>query len=108
MSWVGVVMGLAVLVGGVRLALVRWQRRRRGRWGVLQDRFAALAAARGAPDGVTNPRRALRWTDHDDVEVAHLIAERLDRVAFDPAFTDDDVTFEETRKLVGSLAERRR
>ena len=106
--WIGIVVGLAAIVGGIRLALVLWQRRRRGRWGVLQDRFAALAAARGAPDGVTNPRRAQRWTDLDDAEVARLVAERLDRAAFDPAFDDDDATFAETRKLVGSLGDRHR
>ena len=36
-------------------------------------------------------------------EVARLIAERLDRVAFDPDFVDDATLFDETRKLVGSL-----
>jgi transglutaminase-like putative cysteine protease len=107
-QWIGAVVGFAALVGGARAASVLWQRHRRGRWGVLQDRFAALATARGAPDGVTNPRRAQRWTDHDDVEMAQLVAERLDRVAFDPTFTPDEATFAETRKLVGSLVDRRR
>jgi hypothetical protein len=34
------------------------------------------------------------------------VAERLDRVAFDPTFEDDDATYRETRELVGSLGGR--
>ncbi len=104
--------GLVAMVVVARAGLVLWQRRRRGRWGVLQDRFAALAAALGAPEGATNPDRAERWVKRDDAvtaaATAQLVAERLDRVAFDPTFDDDDATFDDTRKLVGSLAESRR
>ncbi len=108
--------GLAVLVVGAGLALASvlrigvelWRRRRRGRWGVLQDRFGDLAAARGAASGATNPGRARHWTAADEAERARQVAERLDRVVFDPTFADDDTVYVETRQLVGSLAERRR
>jgi uncharacterized protein (DUF58 family) len=83
-------------------------RRRRGRWGLLQDRFGAVAAARGADPGATNPDRAAAWTTADDLAVAELLASRLDRVAFDPTFGDDDAEFAEARKLVESLRGRRR
>jgi transglutaminase-like putative cysteine protease len=87
-------------VGGVRLAgLVRY-RRRRGRWGVLQDRFESVALKRGVVHCISNPGRAAAWSRSDDVAVARLIAERLDRVAFDPTFDDDEALYRATRKLV--------
>jgi hypothetical protein len=79
------------------------ERRRRGRWGTLQDRFSTLATGRGADAGAPNPARAAAWDAADDAAVARLVAERLDRVAFDPTFDDDDEVFRETRKLVGTL-----
>ncbi len=89
-----------VSVAGVRLAgLVRY-RQRRGRWGLLQDRFESVASKRGVVHGVSNPGRAAAWSRSDDVAVARLIAERLDRVAFDPTFDDDDALYRATRKLV--------
>ena len=101
------VMSVVVLVAGVlavlRLVGVLRHRRRRGRWGLLQDRFATSAVRRGAPSGVPNPRLAASWTTADDSAVACLVAERLDRVAFDPGFTDDDRLYADTRKLIGSL-----
>ena len=103
-----VVIGLLALWAAVMLALIVRGRRRRGRWGVLQDRFTELAASRGVPTGATNPRRAAGWTAEDDVELARLVAGRLDRVAFDPTFFDDDGEYERTRKLVGDLATTRR
>ena len=98
------VLGAAVGVyGALRLVLELRRRRRRGRWGLLQDRFAASAQRRGAPSGAPNPRLASTWTAHDDAEVARLVADRLDRIAFDPHFPDDDAVYRETRKLIGSL-----
>ena len=44
-----------------------------------------------------------RRTGADDEAVAQLVAERLDRVAFDPDFADADEVYRETRRLVGSL-----
>ena len=87
-------------VAGVRLATWVRYRKRRGRWGLLQDRFESVALERGVVHGVSNPRRAAAWSRSDDVAVARLIAERLDRVAFDPTFDDDDALYRATRKLV--------
>jgi transglutaminase-like putative cysteine protease len=98
-----------VLVGGlaalsvVRLGRIAAHRRRRGRWGSLQDRFAATAARRGASTVASNPVLAEAWTGADDEAVARLVAERLDRVVFDPSFADEDDVFTDTRKLVGTL-----
>jgi hypothetical protein len=94
--------GFAALVA-LRLARVAAARRRRGRWGMLQDRFASLATKRGAATTSSNPGRAASWSGADDAAVARLVAERLDRVAFDPTFADEDRVFAETRKLVGGL-----
>jgi transglutaminase-like putative cysteine protease len=102
------VVSIAAAVAAFVLARELRRRRLRGRWGLLQDRFGAMAAERGAPPGTTNARRAARWTAADDAEVAVLIAAQLDRVAFDPAFEDDDTEYERTRKLVGSLRGPRR
>jgi transglutaminase-like putative cysteine protease len=102
------VLSLAVMLTALLLGRELRRRRRRGRWGLLQDRFGAMAATLGAPAGTTNARRATRWTAADDAEVARLIAAQLDRVAFDPSFDDDDDEFVRTRKLVGSLRSSRR
>lgn len=94
---------LFALVGTAQLARLAVERRRRGRWGVLQDRFAALAARRGVAGTVPNPTLASAWSGGDDEPVARMVAERLDRVAFDPGFADGDEVFRDTRKLVGAL-----
>jgi hypothetical protein len=46
---------------------------------------------------------AAAWSGADDESVARAVAERLDRVAFDPTFVDADHMFRDTRKLVGTL-----
>ncbi len=92
-------------VGSLRVVQVVRHRRRRGRWGLLQDRFAAVATESGASAGVPNPQLAAIWKQTDDARVAREVAERLDRVAFDPTFDDaDDHAYDETRKLVGMLS----
>ena len=101
-------MALVVLMSAAVLALARLvvelrYRRRRGRWGLLQDRFGEVAVRRGAGPGSPNPRLAAAWDGTDDVEVARSVAERLDRVVFDPTFVDDGRLYDDTRKLVGSL-----
>ena len=96
----------AVAVGWLLVRLVL-HRRQRGRWGLLQDEFVRLARSRGAPDGVSNPRLAGCWPDSHRAATARTVAERLDRVAFDRTFEDDDLTYRETRELVGSLGGRR-
>lgn len=100
-----VLLGVAVAAAWQLVRLAR-HRRARGRWGLLQDRFAQLASHRGAPSGVSNPRRANWWADPTQAAAARTVAERLDRVAFDPAFDDDDAAYRETRELVGSLGGR--
>jgi hypothetical protein len=65
------------------------RRRRRGRWGLLQDRFSGYAERRGSPCGAANPTRAAMW-DEEAAERASLVADRLDRAAFEPGFDDDD------------------
>ena len=54
---------LLVVAGAVGWQFVRLvrHRRRRGRWGLLQDRYARLAADRGAPAAASNPARARSW-----------------------------------------------
>jgi protein-glutamine gamma-glutamyltransferase len=119
---VAVVVAMAVI--GARLALAAYRNRRRGRWGVLQDRFTAIAGARGAPAGASNRVRSSHWTPTTgttgdtasdtayDAALAREVADTLDRVAFDPAFpadaTADDVAYERARELVGVLARRHR
>jgi transglutaminase-like putative cysteine protease len=90
----------ALIVGGALVALVvivrrARQRRRRGRWGLLQDRFAAL----GPTHPATNPDIAAGLDDPR----AHDVATLLDRVAFDPTWTDDDATFERALGVVTTL-----
>ncbi len=94
--------GFAVLAA-LGLGRIALDRRRRGRWGSLQDRFTAIASRRGAAPVASNPARAEAWTGADDEAVARLVAERLDRVVFDPSFADEDELFADTRKLVGAL-----
>jgi transglutaminase-like putative cysteine protease len=78
-------------------------RRRRGRWGVLQDRFAAAAERRGvAVEPPTNPALAREWSDLDpdrDDELRRLAA-ALDRAAFDPWWRDHDDEYDTARRLL--------
>jgi hypothetical protein len=85
------------------------RRRRRGRWGLLQDRFTALAR-----QPLTNPAIA-RGLGHQvpdgdgDVDLAgdvDAVAAMLDRAAFDPTWTDDDRAYEQTRAAVTTLERR--
>lgn len=116
----GAIALLAVgLSGGwlaVRVLRERARRRRRGRWGVLQDRFRALDAAAPhddppAPDGgavipsvVTNRDRAVMiGSAVGDPGTAAAVARTLDRAAFDPAWTDDDEEYERTRAALHTL-----
>lgn len=87
----------------IRLAIEVVRRRRRGRWGLLQDRYTRLA---GAAPGATNLDRAARWTATDDAELARLVAERLDAVAFDPEWRDDDAAYALTSSQVRALPRR--
>lgn len=106
---IGVVVALVLAITGSAIAVLEIRRRRRrGRWGLLQDRFRVAAGRRGAVDDATNLARASTWTSADDAAVAREVAETLDRVAFDPLFDGDDATFETTRSRLGTLVARRR
>jgi transglutaminase-like putative cysteine protease len=94
--------GLLAAAGGAWLLVVLRRRRRRGRWGVLQDRFTAAAARRGAAAGAPNPELARTWPDESRPR-ADEAAASLDRAAFDPTFVDDDEDYRRVRELVGSL-----
>ena len=96
----------AAVLSAIAVAQELRRRHRRGRWGLLQDRFGSLAARHGAPDGATNIRRASSWTVADDAAVARAVAEQLDRVAFDPSFEDDDRDYDATRAQLTHLARR--
>jgi transglutaminase-like putative cysteine protease len=105
-----------VVLAAVRVAMMLQYRRRRGRWGVLQDRFTALAHLDdGTPP--TNPARAAQVHEQVAAQVdrpadaaagptAGTVADMLDRVAFDPTWVDDDETFERTRAAVATLERR--
>ena len=110
---VAVVALLCLLVGVlatmlVRTLVARRHRRRRGRWGVLQDRLTAAAAARGIDDVCTNPELARRWSTADPprADAATRLAEQLDRVAFDPDWIDDDEAFTRALALADALERR--
>jgi hypothetical protein len=94
----GLVCG-AALVLAVRVVIAWWRRRRRGRWGVLQDRFVAAAVARGAI--VTAPNAEL--ADAFDDEVAAMVARTLDECAFSPSWHDDEHLFRDVDAAVSVL-----
>lgn len=108
-GWLALVLlGAAAMAAAWHLVRLVGHRRRRGRWGLLQDRYVRLAAARGASSSASNPTRVGSWTDPVQVEAARTVADRLDRAAFDPSFDDDDALYRDTRELVGSLGGARR
>jgi hypothetical protein len=121
-------LGALMLLGLTGGALVRTlsnvrQRRQRGRWGLLQDRFTALGVA-GTETGSTetgstetgstetrtgdaapptNPHladllvRRLDFVDDDDIAHAiRRVATELDRAVFDPSWTDTDDAYHRT------------
>jgi transglutaminase-like putative cysteine protease len=103
---VAVVLGsLVVLVAtvwGIRRAR---HRRRRGRWGLVQDRFHHASLARGIDIACTNPELARRWAavDPSAAAAAAALADTLDRVAFDPGWHDDDRLHAEAELLLGRV-----
>ena len=102
----------ATAVWAVLASVGRWRhRRRRGRWGLLQDRFSALplpptpsdppAFPDPTPtDRLTNPQRAALVGAGG---LATSVATVLDRAAFDPDWVDDDEIYARTRSAVNSL-----
>ncbi len=99
-----VVAGLVVGVSAWRALIAARARRRRGAWGVLHDRFAALE-----PDAVTAPRVAAALSSRlgeapgaDPTEPARVAA-TLDRVAFDPDHVPDDDELARTARSIAAL-----
>jgi transglutaminase-like putative cysteine protease len=86
---VGVLVGGAAFTLATRVLLAWWRRRRRGRWGVLQDRFVAAAVARGAAGTAPNAEMADAFGD----EAAAMVARALDECAFSPSWLDDEHRF---------------
>jgi hypothetical protein len=89
---------LAVVLASVAAHLARtWiARGRRGRWGVLQDRWHRAAASRGLDTACSNPELARRWSaaqQQSSIDEADQLAAALDRVVFDPDWSDDDADY---------------
>ena len=97
------VLGIAVAIGVAKVVRVAVHRRRRGRWGLLQDRLERAAAARGIDTICSNPEIARRWAvvDPRHAEQVRDLAVILDRVTFDPSWTDKDDIYE----TAGGLSE---
>ncbi len=91
--------GLAVAVLLVRLVSRSWRRHRRGRWGVLQDRFVTAAVARGAPPTAPNATLAEVFSGAR----APAVARTLDESAFAPAWQDDDERYALALEAINEL-----
>ncbi|MGB8859401.1 MAG: transglutaminaseTgpA domain-containing protein [Ilumatobacteraceae bacterium] len=89
----------AALVLAARVARGWWQRRRRGRWGVLQDRFLVAAVQRGGDPRAPNEVLAEVFDGAD----AQRLAAALDASAFSSGWTDDDDAYRHGVALVGQL-----
>ena len=111
--------GVALLIAGATWAAIRMlalgrYRRRRGRWGLLQDRFNELGhpsvgsgsadpSSGGSPLVTTNTAIATTVSGDDRRVVAFEVADELDRAAFDPSWVDDDQRFERARSALATL-----
>ena len=101
-----VVLAVGAVLVAVRLVGVLRYRRRRGRWGLLQDRFGTLTAHVENDDGdavATNARRAAAIVDAERAAAARVVADELDRAAFDPSWFDDDERYERTRAAMATM-----
>ncbi|MDO8392036.1 MAG: transglutaminaseTgpA domain-containing protein [Actinomycetota bacterium] len=100
-EFVGAHIGLVLLValaGAIASVVAQfvlrwWRRRRRGRWGVLQDRFVTIALQRGAPPTATNPVLAEAFREKSAAAAATALATELDASAFSITWVDDDVAY---------------
>jgi hypothetical protein len=94
---ISLIVGFGLLVLSTRAARAAWRRHRRGRWGVLQDRFVEAAVARGAAPTAPNVEMAAAFTDeHTAVDVARA----LDECAFSPTWAEDADAF---RRVTGEM-----
>ncbi len=101
-----------VLIVALMVRLSAWWlgRRRRGRWGLLQDRWHRAATRRGLDTACSNPELARRWANAEslapahatlgvaDLDDVHRLADALDRAAFDPTWIDTDDAYNEARR----------
>lgn len=99
----GAALGLGLVVVLGRATRAAWRRHRRGRWGVLQDRFVAAAIARGAPPHAPNAGLAAVFGDDATVQAAATVARTLDECAFSPGWTEDDERYDWTADAVRVL-----
>jgi transglutaminase-like putative cysteine protease len=99
----GLVVVTAAALGVAHIVRLVLYRRRRGRWGLLQDRLRSAATARGIDTTCSNPEIARRWAigDPRHADQARDLAMILDRVEFDPSWTDTDDIYE----TAGGLSE---
>jgi len=89
----------AVLVLVVRALSQWWQRRRRGKWGVLQDRFVATAMRHGAAPHAPNAALAAVF----EVAAADELAATLDASAFSAGWSDDDELYRQSLRTLKEL-----
>jgi len=88
---------LVLLIGR---ELVRWwQRRRRGKWGVLQDRFVATAVRLGAEPNAPNAEMAAVF----NAVAADDLAARLDASAFSVGWRDDGELYRQSLDTLREL-----
>ena len=88
---------LVLLIGR---ELVRWwQRRRRGKWGVLQDRFVATAVRRGAEPNAPNAEMAAVF----NAVAADDLAATLDASAFSAGWRDDGELYRQSLDTLREL-----
>ena len=81
-------------------ALARWwQRRQRGKWGVLQDRFVATAVQRGAEPNAPNTELAAVFR----AAAADGLAATLDASAFSAGWLDDDDLYRQSLDALRQL-----
>jgi transglutaminase-like putative cysteine protease len=105
----GIALAAGVAFGVVRLIALARYRRRRGRWGLLQDRFGALAG--DSPDAsivATNAHIASTFAHAGHEGSARLVADELDRAGFDPGWVDDDGRYEHARSALATLERSKR
>ncbi len=116
MNHLGLVLGLALawgIVPTVMGAVRRWRhRRRRGRWGLVQDRFVAAAVRRGASPDAPNAQMAAVFDESSSnairpgmrpADVAAGLAAELDASAFSATWCDSDERYERASHALAVL-----
>ena len=96
-------LALPLSVVTVRLMRRWWHRRRRGRWGLLQDRFLAVALTRGAAPTAANAVLAEAFADDAAAASAAVLAAELDASAFAHHWADDDTVYARALDILRDL-----